>query len=162
MWTFTHPDTIALCILDGPDQLGSDGPVTNLERTLNPPRQRRRTWERLGPGHVKNEQHWPHRLEDHNRLRSNLHLTVEISTPSAGGRDKSSARHLDVDQHRVERRVEAKAAYELHQFEVGCARIELASIREKLIQRATNRLSARCFFSVSLSQDGLNPSGVLG
>jgi len=162
MWTFTQPDAVALCIFDSPDQLSPDGPVTHLERTLNPPRQRRRTWERLGAGHVKNEQDWPHRLEDHNRLRSNLDLTVEISTPSAGGRDKSSARHLNVDQHRVERRVEAKAADELHQFEVGCARIELASILEKLVQRTTDRLSTRWLSSVSLSQDGLSPSGVLG
>jgi len=57
---------------------------------------------------------------------------------------------------------QAKPAYELHQFEVGCARIELASILEKLVQRTTDRLSTRCFFSVSLSQDDLNPSGVLG
>src|SRR5258706_3584033 len=101
MWTFTHPDTIALCILDGPDQLGSDGPVTNLERTLNPPRQRRRTWKRLGAGHVKNEQHRPHRLEDHNRLRSNLHLTVEISTPSAGRRGQSCTPHTEGGLHCV-------------------------------------------------------------
>ena len=70
--------------------------------------------QRFRVGNIKYKQNWPHRLEDHQRTGADFDLSTELTRPAMRRGCKARARHLCVNEHRIEGRVKPEFSYKLH------------------------------------------------
>jgi UDP-N-acetyl-D-mannosaminuronate dehydrogenase len=71
---------------------------------------------------------------DTDDMRADLDLPMIIFSPPASRADKARARHLCVDQHRIERGIERKPTDKPHRFQAGIARIIFTRTSQKLVE----------------------------
>jgi len=132
--TLGDPNAVALRIFDSQRQLSADLAIPHLERVFYFTGQGTRIRQWRGVAYIEHKQHRPHRLQDYNRSGTDFDLSMVVLTPLAGSAREARTRHLRVDQHRVEGRIEPKPTDEPHQFEVGIARIKLAGEIKELVE----------------------------
>ena len=114
MSDFGNPYPVAFCVFNGPLQFVSNLTSIYMKRVQRLLRHRRKAGNLFSIRNIENEKHWSHRPENDDRPRSCFNLSVKILHPSTRRSDKTCARHLCVNEHRIKWRVKPESRHEFH------------------------------------------------